>query len=171
MEVFVGHWLFSCVSLGVCAAGVAPLLSCQQFACLYWTCMCNSYVVACYARVHLSCFCILCDCSPTDTPTWVPVGLCALVHGGFPYRSETGEHIRSIKWVHWVLGSNIDSGKVNTTPSWLKGQRWQSVTERFGYLMALWGASLSAWKIMNGATWKIRQAHIKLVILDIDADG
>lgn len=133
-------------------------------------CVCNSMqMLVCTCAS----FCFFYMCMRTHAHThknmWVPVWLCALVHGGFLYRSETGQHIRSIKWVLWVCGSNIDSSKVNFTPQ-LRGQRWRRVREQFGYLMALWKASLSATKIINGAMWEIRQVHIKLCHLDIDTD-
>lgn len=95
--------------------------------------------------------------------------LCASEQWGYPYRFEKRQHIWSIKWVLWDCGSNIDSSKVNITSNW-RGQRWWSVTELFGYLMALWKASLSARKIINWATWRIRQVHIKPVISDIDTE-
>lgn len=95
--------------------------------------------------------------------------LCASVQWGFPYRFEKRQHIWSIKWVLWDCGSNIDSSKVNIASNW-GGQRWWSVTKLFGYLMALWRASLSARKIINGAAWRTRQVHIKPVIWDIDTE-
>lgn len=126
------------------------------------------------ARVGLARVCGVCVCLCVWLCLHVDilhVCICLVVCFGLwwlLHRSDPGRRIRSIKWLLWVLWPNIDGSRGNNS-SPLRGQRWQECHQAVcPFNGGLAASSLSAWKIINGLSWKIKQVHLIHVIWDMN---